>query len=349
MAHPLHRGGDGLPVDDAPRPEGDLQAEPLPGQPPQDLQLDLTHELDVDLPELLVPHQPQLRVLLLQLPQLGHGGVRILAPGQQHLTGEDRLQNGLLSRRLKAQALAGPGPAQAGDGAHRPRLGPLCRLELLPRVDADLVHLLLPGAGSAGEEVLHLQNSAGDLQVGQPVPLAVPGDLEHPCAEVLRSRRLAGVAVQTVQQPVHPLQLQCRAEAAGEELPLRHQPSQALVGQGAALQKGLHGLLAAHGGLLQPVVDRPVPHIHTAVVQLGLQLRHQSGPVGAGQVHLVHKEEDRHAVAFQQPPQGHGVALNAVGAADDQDGIVQHPHGPLRLAGEVHVARGVQQGDDGLP
>ena len=43
------------------------------------------------------------------------------------------------------------------------------------------------------------------------------------------------------------------------------------------------------------------------------------------------------------------MALDSVGAADDQNGIVQHPHGPLRLAGEVHVARRIQKGDGGLP
>ena len=37
------------------------------------------------------------------------------------------------------------------------------------------------------------------------------------------------------------------------------------------------------------------------------------------------------------------MGLDAVGAADDQHGAVQHPEGPLRLGGEVHMAGGVQQ------
>ena len=50
-------------------------------------------------------------------------------------------------------------------------------------------------------------------------------------------------------------------------------------------------------------------------------------------------------VPGQEPPQGEGVALDPVGAADDQNGVVQHLEGALHLAGEVHVAGGVQQGD----
>ena len=42
------------------------------------------------------------------------------------------------------------------------------------------------------------------------------------------------------------------------------------------------------------------------------------------------------------------MALDAVGAADDQNGIVHHLQGPLRLGGKVHVPRGVQQGQLGL-
>ena len=50
-------------------------------------------------------------------------------------------------------------------------------------------------------------------------------------------------------------------------------------------------------------------------------------------------------IALQQPPQGPGVPLHPVRPADDQDGTVQHLEGTLHLAGEVHMARGVQQGD----
>ena len=83
--------------------------------------------------------------------------------------------------------------------------------------------------------------------------------------------------------------------------------------------------------------------IHTAAVQMPPQIVQQGSPVRPGQVHFVDKQHRRHPVALQQLPQGAGVSLNAVGAADDQNGAVQHLKGPLRLGGEVHMARGVDQ------
>ena len=50
-------------------------------------------------------------------------------------------------------------------------------------------------------------------------------------------------------------------------------------------------------------------------------------------------------IPLQQPPEGAGVGLDPVGAADHQNGAVQHLKRPLRLGGEVHMARRVQQGD----
>ena len=47
-----------------------------------------------------------------------------------------------------------------------------------------------------------------------------------------------------------------------------------------------------------------------------------------GQVHLVDKQEHRHVVALQQPPQGFRVALHPVGAADHQNGVVHHLQSP---------------------
>ena len=39
------------------------------------------------------------------------------------------------------------------------------------------------------------------------------------------------------------------------------------------------------------------------------------------------------------------MGLDPGGGADHQHGGIQHLEGPLHLPGEVHVARGVQQGD----
>ena len=150
MAHALHRGGDGLPVDDAAGAEGDRQAEALGRQRLENLQLNLPHELDVDLPQPLVPHEVELGILLLQQEELAQGGVGILPLGEEHLVDEHRLQGGGRASRLCPKALPGGGAAQAGDGHHASRLGLVHGLEPGPRVDAQLIRLLPSSRGRRG-------------------------------------------------------------------------------------------------------------------------------------------------------------------------------------------------------
>ena len=114
------------------------------------------------------------------------------------------------------------------------------------------------------------------------------------------------------------------------------------VRDGSVFQIPLQHCFIADGGFLRPFLRRG-GEVHAAAVQPPLQFLHQLGAVSACQVHLIHKEECGHAVPLQQPPQCPGVGLDAVGAADDQHGAVQHPESPLRLGGEVHMAGGVQQ------
>ena len=45
--------------------------------------------------------------------------------------------------------------------------------------------------------------------------------------------------------------------------------------------------------------------------------------------HLIDKEEGGDVIPLQQPPEGAGVGLDPVGAADDQNGTVQHLKRPL--------------------
>ena len=47
----------------------------------------------------------------------------------------------------------------------------------------------------------------------------------------------------------------------------------------------------------------------------------------------------------EQAPQGFGMALHAVCAAEDKECTVQHLQNPLHLGGKIHMARRVQQGD----
>ena len=187
----------------------------------------------MDLPGGLAPHHPEHGVLLLQLPEHPQGGVDVAALRQHHPVAEHRLQLRGPALRLRPQPLAGAGVGQTGDGADRPRRGLLHRSELLPGVEADLVHLLLPGglALPAGEGVPDTEGPAGDLQEGQPPALAVPGDLIDPGGKGPGQVRRGGEASKAIQQRLHPLQPEGGAEVAGEHPPPGHQVPDRLVGE----------------------------------------------------------------------------------------------------------------------
>ena len=103
---------------------------------------------------------------------------------------------------------------------------------------------------------------------------------------------------------------------------------------------GLQQIFIAQGQVVSP---GGVGQVHAAGPEPAAQLAQAQRPVGAGQVHLVDEHEHRHPVTLQKPPQRFGMALDAVGAADDQDGVVHHLQSALGLGGKVHMAGGVQQ------
>lgn len=157
----------------------------------------------------------------------------------------------------------------------------------------------------------------------------------------LRIALTGQIALQSRQECVHPLKFERRAKEAGEELPGGDELGDGTVCKGAAVQIFAQRVLMAQGGGLGKVSGE----VHAVVAERCLKLMHQVRLTLAGQIHLVDKKDRRDLIARQQPPQGAGVALDAVGAADHQQRAVHDLQGPLHLGREVHVARGVQQGD----
>ena len=221
-------------------------------------------------------------------------------------------------------------------------------MNFAPEYSRILTDLFLPRLAALGrvtlaaEQGAGLQRATGDLQKGQPLALGVPGHLVHRGGKVLPVGRRLHKAGQGGQQLVQPVQLQGRAEKAGEHPPRGHPGGNGLVRKAARLQKVLHQVLAAQGQLFV-AGGLGLAKVGAAGGQPGLQLLHQGGAARAGQVHLVHEQQHRHPVPGQQLPQGQGVALQALAAADHQNGAVQHLKGALGLGGKIHVAGGVQQ------
>ena len=154
---------------------------------------------------------------------------------------------------------------------------------------------------------------------------------------------LTGPAPQRIQQGIDALQLQRRAEETGQHLPPGDEAGNGGVGERAGLEALGQGVLVAEGkGFVQ--VLSGLGEVHAAGI-LPLQQLHEALMAQTGQVHLVDKEEGRDLVPGQQLPEGAGMALNAVGAADDQNGVVQNLQRTLHLGGEVHMTRRVEDGD----
>ena len=284
----------------------------------------------------------ELGIFLLQLPELQKSGVGVRPLRQKDLVGQYRLQHRRRPGPLKAQAVAGAGLGQSGDRHHAAGLGAVHGAELGARIQAQLVRLLLPGVFAAPQHFLGPQGAAGDLQVGQAVALAVPGDLEDTGAKFTAVIRDGGEALQALHQLLHALQLQGRAEKAGKELPLSHHLPDQTIRQRSGLKILLNSRLIAGGSFFIKGIFR-CAKIHAARTQALLQTLHHLRAVCPRQVHFVDKQNGGHGVPLQQLPQGPGVTLDAVGTADDQHRAVQHPQRPLCLCGKIHMARGIQQ------
>ena len=351
VPHALHGGREGLFVQNAALAKAHLQPEPAVQHALQNFQLNLAHELQMNLAQRVVPHHMELGVFLLQRAQRPQGVVGVGALGQLHPVVEHRLQNGHPGVRLAAQPLPGIGFGQPRYGAHRSGGGLADEPELAAGVQPQLVGLLLkggPGVRPGAEGGFHLQDAAGDLQIGQPGALVVGADLEHLRAKIRRGGGHPGVPLQAGEQRVNALHPQRRPEIAGENLPPRNGGHQILPGNVPG-QKGVHQRFTAQGQRLGPGGGGGVGgKVHAAVPEPPAQLPQPNLPVGAGQVHLVDKNQRWNVVPLQKPPQRGGVALHPVCARDDQNGIVQHLQGALRLGGKVHMAGGVQQRDAGF-
>ena len=179
--------------------------------------------------------------------------------------------------------------------------------------------------------------------MGQALALGVVADLEHPGGEGSGIGRRFHIPGQPLQKFVDALQLQPGAEPAGKNQPPPHQLPHQGVGDLSAVQIRLQGILPAGGQLLHAPLPVRGGEVHAPLPQFVVQMLHHLPPAAAAEVHFRHKQKRGDPVQLQQPPQSAGVGLDAVGAADHQNGVVQHRQGALHLGGEVHMARGVQQ------
>ena len=287
MANPLYGVCNGLFVEDFRVAEPDIQLETLPNEAPQHLQLDLAHDLHLDL--LALPGHVQLRVFLLQLQQFGKHHRRVRSRGQHQMIGHHRLGGHGRPPLSGTQHLACPGGCQAGDGQKGPGRGFVHGLKFFSGVQPQtqgLFRLCLPVTAHIAQPGAHREAASRDLHPGQPVPLGVPGDFIDPGSKFPRVLLLRPVGFQSFQQRFHALKLQRRPKEAGEELPGTNEPPQIPRGHRGPGQIAFQQRLIAQGRRL-PEAFFILGKIHTAASEFLLKGPNQGLFFRPGQVHFI--------------------------------------------------------------
>lgn len=206
--------------------------------------------------------------------------------------------------------------APAGTRIHGPVVG--------AGVDAELIRLFLPYLVErgllfrtpVGEHVLYAQTAAGYFQIGETHPLGIPGNFEDLGPKLLWVDRRSGVPGNSLEKLRHPLQLQRRAKPAGEYLSVSDEGDDIGILQMSMLQILFQNSLVAQGGILPPRFLRN-GEVHAAAAEPLLKLPQQGGMVGPCQIHLVDKQKGGNMIPGEQLPQGEGMPLHSIGAADD--------------------------------
>ena len=344
MPDAFHRGGNGLPVENAGFAEGNLHAEAVLHPPLQHLQVDLSHGMDADFPAGFQVFHLQKRLLLGEKGQGIQHLVEILLRAGNHPAGIAGPLGGLLPEDFVSQAVPRHGPAQAGNAADFTGAGPGNGGVLRSGIQADLPDLFRPGGFplAAGKGIPDLHFAPGDLQEGEAGAGGIPGDPEHPGAEFRGQGKLPGEGAEKIQQGLHALIAQGRAEETGEEPALPDQGPDPFRKDGPFPEILVQADFIAKGGPLQGIGGGVRRIIHKPVRQ-DAEGGEEGFPVPGKTIHLVYEDHHRNPAALQQLPEGAGVGLNAFRGADDQHGQIHDADGPLGLPGEIRMTGGINE------
>ncbi len=144
MPYPLHGIRNGFLIDNGSLPKFHQNAETLLYEIFQDLNLHLTHDLNLDLFAVLIPQNMKLGLLLFKLLKPWKHHCRIAPPGQQNAVAKRRRKLRQKSLLLKAQPLPRPGLRKPCYGTDRAGLRFAQGFVFFTGIDPDLIHLFLP-------------------------------------------------------------------------------------------------------------------------------------------------------------------------------------------------------------
>ena len=175
MSDSDHRLCDRLFVDNISRAKFHRNAKPFGNHIFQHFRLHFSHQLRVDLSQLLVPCDMQLRFFLLKLKKLSIRLMYITILRNPDLIGKHRLQYRKIYTTLCSEPFTRLRVIQSGHRTHHTGLCLIYRLKISTGTDPDLIDLFLPRVLSvtAMQHCFHLQAAARDLHMRQAIALLV--------------------------------------------------------------------------------------------------------------------------------------------------------------------------------
>ena len=300
MAHTLDRSCNRFLVQDATGRKSNLDTIAFLHHTLQDLGLDLTHEMNVNLLLRTVPADMELREFVGERLQLPIELQRIHIFGYELIV-QHRAQTRVTSCRLTAEAVAGLQSRKIRDRHDRSGFRRIRSGILHTAVEPKLRHLL------ARQKLgTHLQLATGNLHIGKAMALRIPSDLKHAGPEARRIERNFDQLVHPLEQCLHAIALQGRTEKYRKELPVEDHVPYILRLEDTGFEEALHAVLVTHGDIfLQRVGHRiatGLAEINEAHTEVLFQIRHQGRLLRPRLIHLVYEHETRNMVAFQQTP-----------------------------------------------
>ena len=272
MSHAFHPVCNGFFIYDTARPKGYSDPEPFPDPPGQNLQLYLSHQLQLQFPAFLIPLNLQLRLFLFDLTQPGQRLHRIAALLQYHLIGKHRLQQRQPDPLFTAQPLSGKGMLRSRYRRHTACFHFLQQLISCAGIQPDLIHLFLhrPALGLCQNLILYCQLPSCHLQIGKPASLFISADFIDSGPKCLGTDRRRKTGADSPQKIGHSFSVKGRTEITGKQQPLADQFPDFLIRYPPGLQKHIQRGLLAHGNALIKRFRSPAAFrkIHTSFSQL---------------------------------------------------------------------------------
>ena len=209
VPHALDRLRDRLLIENAAGLKRNRKAKAIGQHPLHDLELHSAHQLQVNLLQMSIPAYAEHGIFVHQISQCFEHRMDVMF-ARQHRIGEDRRNDGRISRRLRAQGVPWADMRKTRHSTNTASSNFLGKLILLAVIDAYLIDLLLPCLGTevSIDHLFCTQRAAGHFNPSQTLAVIPAADTIDACGELRGPRLFTRQRAHTIQQLVHALVLE---------------------------------------------------------------------------------------------------------------------------------------------